>query len=121
MASFVEDFMQGVMAHGELAEHHKQFQDAEEMEIIKDKLCAFFKFKLDGSRFYIGRSMTEVHRNLGITNELFDQMLQIFLTSLKKQKKPKVFQAFYKRILALKSEICFPPALVSPAAEIQRE
>ena len=57
----------------------------EEMEILKDKLCAFFKYKLDGSKFYIGRSMTEVHKNLGISDELFDKMTAIFLDSLRKK------------------------------------
>ena len=42
------------------------------MELLKEKLCAFFKYKLDGARFYIGRPMPEVHKNLGITNEVFD-------------------------------------------------
>ena len=111
MAAFVDDFMESVMANSELASHHKQFQggDGEEMEILKEKLCLFFKYKLDGSRFYIGRSMTEVHKNLGITDELFDKMCQIFLTSLRRHTKIKVFQAFYRRIVALRSEICHPP------------
>lgn len=83
------------------------------MEILQDKLCSYFKYKLDGSRFYIGKTMTEVHKNLGITDDLFDNFCSIFLTSLKKQKpKAKVFQAFYKRIVALRSEICFPPLKV---------
>ena len=62
------------------------------MEILKEKLCAYFKYKLDGSRFYIGRTMVEVHKNLGITDEMFDKMCQVFLDSLRKQKpKAKVF------------------------------
>lgn len=62
------------------------------MEMLKEKLCAYFKYKLDGSRFYIGRSMPDVHRNLGITDDLFDKVSQVFLNSLKKMKlKPKVF------------------------------
>ena len=62
------------------------------MEMLKEKLCAYFKYKLDGSRFYIGRSMPDVHRNLGITDDLFDKVSQVFLNSLKKMKlKPNVF------------------------------
>ena len=92
MFIFVEDFMEGVMADSELACHHRQFQDPEQMEMLKEKLCAYFKYKLDGSRFYIGRSMPDVHRNLGITDDLFDKVSQVFLNSLKKIKlKPKVF------------------------------
>ena len=29
--------------------------------MLKEKFMQFFKYKLDGSRFYIGRSMAEVH------------------------------------------------------------
>lgn len=79
------------------------------MEILKEKLCSFFKYKLDGSRFYIGRSMTEVHKNLGVTDEMFDKMCQIFMTTLRKHTKHKVFQHFYKKIVALRSEICHAP------------
>ena len=62
------------------------------MEMLKEKLCAYFKYKLDGTRFYIGRSMPDVHRNLGITDDLFDKVSQVFLNSLKKMKlKPDVF------------------------------
>ena len=110
MSLFVEDFMEGIMGNAELFCHHKQFQDPEQMEILKEKLCSYFKYKLDGSRFYIGKSMSDVHRELGITNEVFDNACQIFLTSLKKFKpKAKVLQTFVKRIGAIRNEICFPP------------
>lgn len=39
MALFVEDFMEGIMGDGELACYHEKFQDPEEMEILKEKLC----------------------------------------------------------------------------------
>ena len=68
MEAFVNDFMKSVMSNSELAQHHAQFKDNEEMEILKDKLCAYFKYKLDGSRFYIGRTIADVHKNLGITD-----------------------------------------------------
>ena len=112
MALFVEDFMEGIMAHAELACHHKQFRDPDQMEMLKEKLCAYFKFKLDGSRFYIGKSMADVHRNLGITDDLFDKACDVFLASLKKLKpKAKVLKAFVRRIKAVQNEICFPPPL----------
>ena len=84
------------------------------MEVLHEKLCSFFKYKLDGSRFYIGRSMTDVHKNLGISDEMFDKMCQVFMTTLRKHTKGKVkvFQAFYRRIISLRSEICHPPVKV---------
>ena len=90
------------------------------MEILKDKLCAFFKYKLDGSKFYIGKSMTEVHKNLGISDELFDKMTAIFLDSLRKKEhkiKPSVIRNFYKKVITLRSEICHPPMLIQPLVE----
>lgn len=110
MAIFVEDFMEGIMGDTELACYHEQFKDPEQMEILKEKLCQFFKFQLDGSRFYIGKPMADVHRNLGISDEIFDKACEVFTVSLKKLKpKYKVFKEFIKRISNLRSEICFPP------------
>lgn len=48
------------------------------MEELKFKLLHFFKWKLDGCPFYIGKSMYEVHKDLGITDEVFDRAAQIF-------------------------------------------
>ena len=84
MAMFVEDFMEGIMGDPELACHHKQFQDPDAMEMLKSKLCAFFQWKLDGAKHYIGRPMPEVHKNLGISDEVFDSACEVFCTSLKK-------------------------------------
>jgi len=110
MALFVEDFMEGIMGDPELACHHKQFQNAEAMEILKEKLRAFFKWKLDGARYYIGKPMPEVHENLGISDEVFDSACQVFIASLTKFKiTPKVHDIFVDRISGLRHEICFPP------------
>lgn len=84
MAMFVEDFMEGIMGDPELACHHKQFQDPDAMEMLKSKLCAYFQWKLDGAKHYIGKPMPEVHKNLGISDEVFDSACEIFCTSLKK-------------------------------------
>ena len=42
------------------------------MELLKEKLVQFFKWQMDGQKFYIGKGMVEEHKNLGITNEAFD-------------------------------------------------
>lgn len=111
MAIFVEDFMEGIMADPELACHHAQFQDPEKMEMLKEKLCAYFKYKLDGTRFYIGKSMPDVHRNLGITHEVFDMAGEVLKTSLRKMNvSPAIFEVFFSRIVGIRHEICFPPA-----------
>ena len=84
MAMFVEDFMEGIMGDSDLACYHEKFQEPEEMEILKEKLCNYFKFKLDGCKYYIGKPMPDVHRNLGITDEIFDKACEIFTDVLKK-------------------------------------
>lgn len=111
MSIFVEDFMEGVMGDNELACYHDKFKDPYEMELLKEKLCQFFKWKLDGSRFYIGKPMPEVHRNLGITDEIFDKACEVFTASLKKLKpKLRVMREFVKRVGGIRDQIVFPPA-----------
>ena len=54
--------------------------------------------------------MPEVHKNLGISDEIFDKACQVFTTSLKKMKpKLKVMREFVARIGGLRPQICFPP------------
>ena len=78
------------------------------------KLVHFFKYKLDGERYYIGRDMTEVHKNLGITDEMFDRACQILTASFTKMKPTtSVLREFVKRITAMRSEISFPPPVSS--------
>ena len=84
MNMFVNDFMEGIMGDPNLACHHAKFQDPYEMELLKEKLVQFFKWQLDGQKFYIGKSMPEVHKDLGITNEVFDMACEVFTTQLKK-------------------------------------
>ena len=112
MTLFVEDFMEGIMGDNELACYHSKFKDPIEMEILKEKLVQFFKWKLDGARFYIGKPMPEVHKNLGISNEIFDKACLVFTASCKKMKpKFKVMKEFVQRIGGLRNEICFPPVV----------
>ena len=80
------------------------------MELLKEKLCCYFKYKLDGARFYIGRTMPDVHKNLGISDEIFDLVCQVFTTSLKKLKPTaEVYKTFVERISGVRNEIVFPP------------
>jgi len=90
------------------------------MELLKEKLVQFFKFKLDGSRFYIGKPMPEVHKNLGITDAIFDKACDVFTASIKNMKpKLKVMREFVKRIGGLRNEICFPPVAIDDELEVK--
>ena len=54
--------------------------------------------------------MPDVHRNLGISNEIFDKACEVFTHSLRKVRpKLKVFREFVARIGGIRDEICFPP------------
>ena len=65
---------------------------------------------MDGQKFYIGKGMVDVHKNLGITDEAFDKACEIFAASVKKTKpKLKVMIQFVKRIGSLRNQIVFPP------------
>lgn len=80
------------------------------MELLKEKLVQFFRFKMDGSRFYIGKPMPEVHENLGITDDVFDKACEVFVTSVNKMgADPDVTKTFIDRISGLRHDICFPP------------
>jgi len=110
MSIFVEDFMEGIMGDVDLACYHEKFRDPDEMEMLKEKLVQYFKYKLDGAQFYIGKSMPDVHRNLGISNDMFDKACEVFTQSLRKVRpKLKVFREFVARIGGIRDEICFPP------------
>ena len=110
MGIFVEDFMEGIMGDRELACYHDKFQDPYEMELLKEKLVQFFRFKLDGSRFYIGKSMPDVHRNLGISDEVFTSACEVFEHSLSKVSNLKDINVeFARRVSGIQDEICFPP------------
>ena len=63
--------------------------------MLKEKLICYFKWKLDGARFYIGKSMPDVHRDLGISDAVFDSACLVFTASLKRLKtKMKVMRPF---------------------------
>ena len=84
--------------------HHEYLKDAESLDLFKEKLCHFFTHLLDGSKFYIGVPLAEIHWPLNITDELFDKAVNMIIASIKKQKhKMKVLRQFIKRIIGLKS------------------
>ena len=102
--------MDGFMGDADLAEPHSKFKDPYEMSLLKEKIYQFFKFKFDGSKRYIGEPMEDVHRNMGISDKLFDIAAGKMLTALKKSKpKMPVMREVIKRINGLKPSICFPP------------
>lgn len=57
------------------------------------------KYLFGGQKHYIGRELVDVHKNLGITDEKFDEGCQYFIKSLQKiRPKPKVFRAMAQKV-----------------------
>jgi truncated hemoglobin YjbI len=106
---FIDFFLDGIMADAQLACYHEKFRDPEEEALLKFKLYHFFRWKLDGAPHYIGKTMYEAHKNLGITDEIFDKASTIFTTQLRRIKpKMKVFREFVKRVGDMRGEIVIP-------------
>ena len=60
--------------------------------------------------------MPEVHKDLGITNEVFDKACDIFTASAKKfRTNIKVLRQFTRRISGLRDQIVFPMREPNPA------
>lgn len=115
MNLFVEDFMEGLMGDNELACYHEKFKDPYEMELLKEKLHQLFRFKLGGSKFYIGKDMAEVHKDLGITDEIFDKACSVFTNSIRKMRPNiKVMKEFIKIVSGMRDVIVFPPKKEEP-------
>lgn len=110
MKLFIDYFLDGIMADQELSCYHEKFRDPHEMDILKYKLLQFFKWKLDGAPFYIGKSMYDAHKDLGITDEIFDKAASVFTTQLRRIKPMKmpVFREFVQRVGAMRNEIVIP-------------
>ena len=109
MKLFIDYFLDGIMADQDLSCYHEKFKDPDEMDILKYKLLHFFKWKLDGAPFYIGKSMYEAHKNLGISDEIFDKASAVFASQLRRIKpKLKVFREFIARVGAMRHEIVIP-------------
>ena len=107
MAIFVKDFLDDFMNDPELGSHIK---DPSKRESLEAKMFQFFKFQMNGSDAYNGRPLSEVHKNFGISNELFDKASEKIMRAFKKQKpKLPVLREFIKRVSALREEICSPP------------
>jgi len=46
--------------------------DATKWQNLKDKFVKYFRYLLDGDKEYSGMGMKEAHKDLKITDELFD-------------------------------------------------
>ena len=49
--------------------------ESEELELRKEKYRQYLKTLFDGQRFYIGKSISEAHCGLAISNERFTEAL----------------------------------------------
>ena len=69
--------------HFQLITEQKQTEIPEkEREVLQTKFAQYMKFLFGGQKYYIGRSLADVHRDLGISNEQFDEATGSFIGSL---------------------------------------
>ena len=52
-----------------LAKFNDKYRENIEMNVLKEKYVQYIKFLFGGSKYYVGRSLAEVHANLRITDE----------------------------------------------------
>ena len=52
-----------------LAKFNYKYRENIEMNVLKEKYVQYIKFLFGGSKYYVGRSLAEVHANLRITDE----------------------------------------------------
>ena len=109
MQAFINDLAEAWVNDAEIGPAHEKLKDPELMCLFKEKMFHYFKYKMDGLKYYIGQSLSEVHWPLGITDLMFDKAVSIVISTLKKQKpKLAVFREFSKRISDLRSQIVTP-------------
>lgn len=79
------------------------------MDSLKYKLLQFFKWKLDGAPMYIGKGMYETHKDLGITDEVFDSTSSVFTYQLRRiRPRMNVFREFVQRVSDMRNDIVIP-------------
>ena len=52
-----------------LAKFNDKYRENTEMKVLKEKYVQYIKFLFGGSKYYVGRSLAEVHANIRITDE----------------------------------------------------
>ena len=52
-----------------LAKFNDKYRENIEMNVLKEKYVQYIKFLFGGSKYYVGRSLAEVHANIRITDE----------------------------------------------------
>ena len=106
MTLFVEEIMKEFMQEPELmGPHAKIVEDPDQYELFKYKMCQYLKFLTNGSKRYLGKSLEEVHRHMGISETLFDKSKDKILSAMKKMRpiRAPVLREFMKRIEDLRS------------------
>jgi hypothetical protein len=70
----VDMMAESEMEHADLCTYFQHLKGKpDEINLYKEKLYHFFKWKMEGEKFYIGKSMEEAHQGLGITDDIFDK------------------------------------------------
>lgn len=84
MEAFIDDLAKVWINDDENSLLQEKYQDPERLSLFKEKLFHFFKYKMDGAKFYIGIPLSETHWQLGITDIMFDKAVAQVIATLRK-------------------------------------
>ena len=84
MVAFIDDLAEAWVNDEEIGPAFEKYKEPDQIGLFKEKLFHYFKYKMDGSKFYIGVPLNEVHWPLGITDLMFDKANAQVIASLRK-------------------------------------
>ena len=89
--------------------HQYTLVDTDLVNLHKERMYQYFKFLFNGSKHYIGTPLEVIHKDLGISDELFDKAVGIIITFVKKMKpKLQVMREVIKRINDVRPKVVIP-------------
>ena len=105
---FISDVVDEFMGDSNLP-HQQIFINLDLVNFHKEKMYHYLKFLFDGSKHYIGTPLEVVHKDMGITDELFDRAVGDIMKVLKKTKpKLQVMREVIKRINDIRPKVVIP-------------
>lgn len=101
MSCLVDTWLKSFSHSEMIQEHNSKYADPAEREALKEKYVQYMKFLFGGSNEYMGRALADVHKNLGITDQQFDEANMKFVKTMQQARprtKPKVFRAMVQKV-----------------------
>ena len=110
MEIFLDNLIEDWFNDSEIGPYHESLKHEEhKLNLFRAKLHSFLKNLMDGSRFYIGVPLSEVHWPLCLTDSMFDKSVTMIIAAFKKTRpKLQVLREFSKRLSNIREMILRP-------------